>query len=213
MHPFWSDARVAEVCGLSRRTIANLRLRIPELPDSRARGVGETKSLPSREARVGRDGRARPVKPETLRTKVEAALAGDGDASLRFIARKVGVSPETVRSVRLRRDKAAASRETDLPVQPIDTATADISREPASLPQAGKVTASSPVLQDDSACGSTEDGRNFAAWFDAHRLDELEAVAHVGAVPLSRLYTVVDEAERRAQLWSTFAQLLRNRLA
>ena len=87
-HPEWSDRRVAELCGVSPKTVAQLRSELP--------GRGEDEP----EMRVGRDGRARPVDAAARRALVAAALEERPDASLRAIARSVGVSPETVRSVR-----------------------------------------------------------------------------------------------------------------
>lgn len=82
-HPVWSDRRVAELCALSPKTVG--RLREPSGP----------------EQRLGRDGRLRPARQGSARARVLAALADEPDASLRTIAAAAGVSPETVRLVRL----------------------------------------------------------------------------------------------------------------
>jgi hypothetical protein len=48
-YPQWSDRAIAKVCGLSVKTVGSLRQRM-------------TAELPQLDARVGRDGRARPLK-------------------------------------------------------------------------------------------------------------------------------------------------------
>ncbi|MDQ3764730.1 MAG: hypothetical protein M3460_25325 [Actinomycetota bacterium] len=48
-YPQWSDRAIAKVCGLSIKTVGFLQQRM-------------TGELPQLEARVGRDGRARPLK-------------------------------------------------------------------------------------------------------------------------------------------------------
>lgn len=80
----WSDGRIAELCGLSPKTIARLR------PGSEGDGV----------RRLGRDGRYRPAQPGAVRQRVAELIAEDEGASLRVIAARAGVSHETVRSVR-----------------------------------------------------------------------------------------------------------------
>jgi ParB-like chromosome segregation protein Spo0J len=80
--PRWSDRRIAELCGISSKTVGRLR------------------TAPNDGSRVGRDGRTRPVDGASLRSRITEELAARPDASLRAIASAVGASPETVRSVR-----------------------------------------------------------------------------------------------------------------
>lgn len=82
--PQWSDRRIAALTGVARRTIAGLRARL----GSQA------------EARVGRDGKARPTDSARRRELVRELLQDQPHLSLREVARAVGVSPETVRAVR-----------------------------------------------------------------------------------------------------------------
>jgi len=87
--PLWSDRRIAHVCGVSPKLVARLRCDGPVAPAAAAR-----------EKRVGRDGRARPLKPGAIRGDIAKAIRESPCASLRMIAAELGVSPETVRSVR-----------------------------------------------------------------------------------------------------------------
>jgi ParB-like chromosome segregation protein Spo0J len=140
--------------------------------------------------RVGRDGRLRSVRPASTRERIMEALKARPEASLRAIARAVGTSPETVRRVRQRAQtrsghSVAASVERLAP--------------PAEL-----------VAVGDPALASTSDGHRFASWFK-----RTSAVAHwtryVEAMPLSRIYEVADEARRRADAWSQFAEAVETR--
>ena len=191
-NPSWSDSRVAQLCGLSRRTVANLR---------RSRPDQETADVPATAApllRVGRDGRSYPIKPEVVRERIIAELAEKTKDSLRTIALRTGSSPETVR--RVRRNLAQA----DLPATPPGWPPQGLL--PASL---GEPPA---TLTEDSACNSTEAGRAFARWFDSLAVDHSDLSANVKAVPLNRVYIIIDEAERRAELWKLFADQLRARV-
>ena len=81
----WSDRRIAHICGVSPKLVARLRC--------------ET-GVAGADKRIGRDGRARPLRVGPVRTRIAAAISEDPGASLRSIAALFGVSPETVRSVR-----------------------------------------------------------------------------------------------------------------
>jgi len=85
--PAWSDRRIADVSGLSAKTVARLRRRVDVDPEQSA-------------VRVGSDGRARPVDAAALRRRVADAVEATPDASTRAIARRTGASQATVRDVR-----------------------------------------------------------------------------------------------------------------
>jgi hypothetical protein len=87
--PHWSDRRIAEVTGLSPKTVGRLRTRA-------------TVDSEQPRVRVGRDERIRPVDTEQLRRQVAQAIKDDSTASNREIARRTGASNSTVRDVRLR---------------------------------------------------------------------------------------------------------------
>lgn len=85
-HPDWSDRRIAAVAGLSARTVTEIR----------------SSSGPRGAIRLGRDGRARPIDAASGRRYAAQLLVERPEASLREVARVVGISPETVRNVRVR---------------------------------------------------------------------------------------------------------------
>lgn len=82
-HPHWSDRMIADVVGLSAKTVAATRT-----------GDGV--------ARTGRDGKVRPLDGARRRRVAARLLAENPDLSLRQVARMAGISPETARSVKVR---------------------------------------------------------------------------------------------------------------
>ncbi len=187
-HADRSDRGIAEVCGVSPKTVARVR---DELRDC---GGLATSAI-----RVGRDGRARPVDPAEVRERIVHELEEHPDASLRFIAKKVGASPETVRSVRSRLGLAGGAMPSEEPASCIDTEAtvhALLTRQRRRL----------CTWRDDAAILTRDGGDDFVTWFDSTMVDEADSWTHVGAVPISRTYEVADEARRRAAFWSSFAE-------
>jgi len=178
-HRAWSDRRIAEVCGISPKTVARLRGGASDCPT-------EEDAQLDAAMRVGRDERARPVRRGSVRLRVVEALHAQPDASLRTIAAAVGVSPETVRLVRMNFAALPEPRATD------DDATTE------------------PAWQADAALVSAADGADFLAWFDQTAITDDDLV-RAAAPPLSRVYELADEARRRADLWLRLARTLEAR--
>ncbi len=88
-HPQWSDRAIAEVTALSHKTVGAIRHR----PDGDFLQV---------DARIGQNGRVRPLDAAAGRRRAAELLAERPSASLRQVAAAAGISPETVRDVRTR---------------------------------------------------------------------------------------------------------------
>ncbi|MEU6720997.1 hypothetical protein ABZ897_56910 [Nonomuraea sp. NPDC046802] len=88
-HPHMSDRAIAQVSGLGAKTVASLRRR-------------STESTPRLNARVGRDGKVRPLNSDSGRLRAAEVIARNPDASLREVARLAGISPATAGDVRKR---------------------------------------------------------------------------------------------------------------
>ncbi|GIH21043.1 ParB/RepB/Spo0J family partition protein [Rugosimonospora africana] len=87
-YPHYSDRSIAQIAGLAAGTVREIRQRsAPARDDAGA-------------ARVGLDGRVRPLCSADTRRRARDAIVQRPDASLREIARTVGLSPTTVRDVR-----------------------------------------------------------------------------------------------------------------
>lgn len=87
-HPDWSDRRIADASGLATKTVAALRRAMRDVPP------------PVR--RVGRDGRARPVRTAEGRSRAAGLIRDDPSLSLREIARRAGISLGTAQDVKQR---------------------------------------------------------------------------------------------------------------
>lgn len=88
-HPQMSDRAIARASGLGAKTVASIR----------CRSTGAEQQL---NARVGRDGRVRPLSSVEGRRRAAEVIAENPKASLREIARLAGISPATVSDVRKR---------------------------------------------------------------------------------------------------------------
>lgn len=91
-NPQWSDRAVAAATALSDKTVSAIR----------ARSTSDGTQL---DARVGRDGRVRPLDSGDRRKEAAALLRARPGLGLRKVARATGLSPATVRDVRQRMDR------------------------------------------------------------------------------------------------------------
>jgi len=125
-HPAWSDRAIAEIAGLSAKTVAGLR---------RALAGADQPA-----ARLGRDGKVRPLSTAAGRARAHQLLEEMPGASLRSIAELAGISPGTVRDVRNRMRRGE---------NPVPGALRPRAAEPALAPdvpgQAGEPAAALPV--------------------------------------------------------------------
>ncbi|MEU0946689.1 transcriptional regulator [Streptomyces canus] len=87
--PGMSDRAIARASGLSAKTVAAIRRR-------------STDAMPQLNARIGADGKVRPLNAAEGRLRAAEVLAARPAASLREVARIAGISPATVSDVRKR---------------------------------------------------------------------------------------------------------------
>jgi hypothetical protein len=193
-HPDWSDRALAEICGISPATVCRLR------------GCASVQISQTR-ARLGRDGRVRPVDTIAARAAASKLLEETPEKSLREVARQVGASVSTIRDVRARVSRGEA------PVALRASRNgSDIQEAPISPIVPSPVTPSVVRFQDDRALSSTEESRCFAAWFDHHFIRAEHWEPFVNDLPLSRLYEIIEEARTRAAAWSQLADYLEERV-
>ncbi|WP_304412541.1 ParB/RepB/Spo0J family partition protein [Nocardiopsis sp. CNT312] len=94
-HPQWSDRAIAERVGLNAKTVGRIRR--------------ESESLgPEHAARIGRDGRIRPVNSAEGRLVAAELLTADPRMSLREVSRRTRLSVGTVRDVRKRVERGSS---------------------------------------------------------------------------------------------------------
>ncbi len=196
LFPSWSDRRLAEVCGLSARTIASFRT---------AGRTAATAVRPEYEApRIGRNGRPWRAPDPQVSERVAAAYESDPGASLRAIAQRVGVSRETVRCARQRSLDASESGTSQ-------HLTASAIPPTSHLAEEHVAPASGPKWATDNAYVSTEIGRRFVEWFNDRAMDERTCSYFSEIVPFGRIYEVADAARQRSAMWLDFADQLSKR--
>jgi hypothetical protein len=173
MFPQWSDRMIASVTGLSAKTVATVRDSLNAVHDS---PNAENQQL---DGRVGRDGRVRPVNQAERREITAGLLRNNPRASLREIARKAGVSPETVRQVRAR-----------LPRHP------------------GPATPGKRLqwLRADPAFRSTESGRLLLRLLATDQATQEHARELIESVPAHCLGTLAELAKARSRRWQEFTE-------
>jgi hypothetical protein len=193
-HPGLSDRAIASVVGLGARTIGNIRRRLPVPHD----GGPEL-------TRTGRDGRVRPLDHTQGRRRVLELITERPGASMREIARTAGVSPSTVRDVRLRLERG------DDPLRASR-------RRPGEEPAASEATPGIPDtsvmlrgLQNDPALRFTESGRLLLRWISGRTIGSEERLDAASRVPAHCTYIVADVARAYADEWLQFADELERR--
>jgi transposase len=186
--PTWSDRAIAASVGLGARTVGNIRRRMQD--------EGEMAPVT---ARTGRDGRVRPVDNSVGRLRASALIRQRPDASLRQIAREVGVSPSTVRDVRLRLERG------EDPLPQLRRREKPAGRSSIPLLLRG--------LQSDPSLRFTDAGRTVLRWLDARaiRTEEWAEVEH--KVPPHCAYILADVARSCADEWLQIADELEQRSA
>jgi ParB-like chromosome segregation protein Spo0J len=167
-HAHWSDRMIATVAGLSAATVARLRRERPE---------------PAPEVRLGNDGKLRPVNSLERRRVARAILLTEPDLSLREVARRAGISPETARSVRR---KLAES-------------------EPAPAPDPAELMAR---LRSDPTLRFSETGRTLLRLLEARSVAPDQWAAIAANVPPHWRDTVARMAIECADAWRSFAETL-----
>jgi hypothetical protein len=193
-HAEWSDRRIAEMCGISPKTVGAMRANVGPRP------IEELSHLDTL-SRIGRDNRSRPVDTVSVRARVVEAIKTQPDASLRAIAAVAGVSPETVRLVRM-----------NLRTAPVVSALTDHDEARPTAPQQAACV-EPEHWRDDAALSSCDGADDFLGWFDRTSVCRDECTKRVDAVPLGRIYQIADEARRRSELWMQFAKSLEARSA
>ncbi|WIV59814.1 hypothetical protein [Amycolatopsis nalaikhensis] len=227
-HPAWSDRAIAEIAGLSAKTVAGLRRAVS--------GAGQPA------ARLGRDGKMRPLSTAAGRAHARRLLEEMPGASLRSIAELAGISPGTVRDVRnrmLRGEdpvpgglRVAAPREPEAE-QIEDSVRADVVAEPVANPESRAVrslpaVASVPevpaarredspaaaleALMNDPSLKFTEQGRFLLRLLSANARAVRHRVELTEVVPAHCVPMVGEVAREYAKAWLRVAEDLERKL-
>jgi hypothetical protein len=194
-HPQLSDRAIAFTAGLAANTVGSLRREI----DS-----------PSLEARIGRDGRVRPINGAAGRRAAAELIAVHPDATLRRIAQDAGISVETARSVRARLragedpvlDRRTRPERADRPVK---------RRLTVQLPEADPSDALRSLIdtvQRDPSLRYTESGRMLLRWLGPRVLVPDEIPLSLRHIPPHSRLTLGSLARSCAAGWIQLAMKL-----
>jgi ParB-like chromosome segregation protein Spo0J len=202
-HPHLSDRAIGHSAGLSAKTVAAIRKRSGE-------------DVPGSTARVGRDGKVRPLDGGAGRRRAAELLTQQPNASLRDVARAAGISPATVLDVRKRLQQG----ESPVPVKPgageeAGTGTVDARVRPMRLSSraaapADPGTAVEKLMRDPSLRGN-ERGRGVLRLLQVNAIGAEQLPDVTEAVPPHCVAIVVQLARQYATMWQEFARELDGR--
>ncbi|MFF0018041.1 ParB N-terminal domain-containing protein [Streptomyces sp. NPDC005374] len=206
-HPNWSDRAVAAATGLSDKTVSTIR-------------ASSTSDLPQSDDRVGRDGRVRPLNSAARRRQAAELIAERPEAGLREIARATGLSPATVRDVRMRTGRG----EDPVPAKYRETSSVHLDPEPCPTPQEtlpvrrpapGPATVDGKALLaklvSDPSLRFSESGRVTLRWLHHHAVDP-ESCRGVGStIPNHWSLPIAELARSCAMAWLMLAEELDER--
>jgi hypothetical protein len=201
VYPQWSDRAIASAAGLSAKTVAALRRRA---------GGNDLETS----ARLGRDGRLRPLSTAEGRRIAGEMYVNNPDASLREVARTAGISVGTVRDVRERvlRGHDPVPSKVRITAQGDDCPQArDIRRGDRISSQYGGTRSKDAILQilqRDPSLRFSETGRLLLRWLSVHAIGAEDWADQVEAMPPHCRAVVADLAIGCAEAWRKLAEEL-----
>jgi ParB-like chromosome segregation protein Spo0J len=213
-HPHLSDRAIGQVAGLAAKTVATIRRR-------------STDGVPQSNARVGMDGKVRPLDSGEGRRRAAELLAERPEASLRDVARAAGISPATVLDVRKRLERGEppvsrkASTSEALPASvgtgngsaagwTADPAgdTGSAGQAPPPGPRPGAVSdpaATVEKLLRDPSLRNNEQGKGMLRLLHVNAVGAGQLPDVAAAVPPHCVTMVVRLARQYAKMWNEFA--------
>lgn len=201
-HPEWSDRAIAELVGISAKTVGVVRPRA-------------TADSPQMNRRIGKDGKVRPLSTAVGRQIAAQLFAERPGAGLREIAKDAGISVGTARDVRqrLERDEDPLPLRERKPAGSADkTVVTNTALEsgPQLVPQP-EFRRMLELLMRDPSLRLSETGRRVLRILDAHLVSEAQRLQLIDAIPGHATGVMGDMAFACAQWWVQFANALRTR--
>jgi ParB-like chromosome segregation protein Spo0J len=212
-HPHMSDRAIGHSVGLAAKTVAAIR---------KSSGQESTHS----NARVGRDGRVRPLDSSAGRLRAAELLTQQPDASLRDVARVAGISPATVLDVRKRLERgespvpgksaASAARKDSSGYGAADDLASDGTAARAIRFNARAMAPPDPAvavvkLLRDPSLRNNELGKGMLRLLHVNAVGAEQLPDVADAVPPHCVAIVVQLARQYAKMWHDFAQELDGR--
>ena len=211
-HPQMSDRAIGHSVGLAAKTIATIR-------------KSSSEEKPQSNARIGRDGKVRPLDSSVGRRRAAELLAQQPDASLRDVARGAGISPATVLDVRKRLERgespvpqklASAARKCSVGNGAEDDASNDgacaqtirFSSRGAAPPDPAATVVK---LLRDPSLRNNERGKGMLQLLQINAVGAEQLPEVADAVPAHCVAIIVQLARQYAKMWQDFAQELDGR--
>lgn len=197
-HPHMSDRAIAEVTGLGAKTVASIRRESDD-------------SVPQLSARMGKDGKIRPLSNVEGRQKAAALMTERPHASLREVARGAGVSIATASDVR----KRLASGRNPVPERSTGPSRgADGSPRDAGEQRRLRAVHSDPApvlekLLRDPSLRLSETGRRLLRLLRYNAVESREWFDLASVVPPHCGELVTQLAGQYAHMWTVFAEELK----
>lgn len=202
-HPEMSDRSIAAIAGIAAKTVAGIR--------------STTDDDPHLNARVGRDGRVRPLNHIEGRRLAGKLFRDQPEASLRKIARQSGISLGTARDVR---DRIRRGDDPTLPLRrpqppaveggpPVPRPVVPAQRRPVEDVDIRETIAR---LFQDPSLRYSEAGRSLLRWLHRHAVDVSEMDELAAPIPPHCAILVARIARACAISWSDLAVALDERV-
>jgi ParB-like chromosome segregation protein Spo0J len=185
IRPDWSDRAIAKVTGLSPKTVGGLRPRSDLCVD-----------IPV--ARVGLDGRVRPVDNRSGRERATEYLMNHPDATAREVARVTGLSPRSVRNAR----RSLAEQQGKH---------ADAATEPTHAGQLADTVDLVRMLRNDPSLRFTDGGRAFLQLLGASVLWDQNAERLIDNLPPHCIRALAEAVRTCARTCRSIAEKLEAR--
>ncbi|MQA08707.1 MAG: hypothetical protein GEU98_09195 [Pseudonocardiaceae bacterium] len=197
-----SDRTVARITGLSHKTVGAIR--------RQAHVAGRQEP-----ARVGADGRIRPIDQSAGRRRAHELLAENPEMPLRRVAESAGISPATVRDVRDRLSRGdsptpqqqSASRHGEIP-RPRGVPAETSRREPETVGPTHRLAGILDRLKSDPALRFNEAGRGLLRMLHLHLMADTDWERLAAHVPPHHAVSVAHAAQECASNWRDFANRL-----
>jgi ParB-like chromosome segregation protein Spo0J len=203
-HPHMSDRAIGHSAGLAAKTVAAIR-------------KVSNEEIPQSNARVGRDGRIRPLDSGAGRRRAAELLTQQPCASLRDVARAAGISPATVLDVRRRLERG----ESPVPEKRAANAARNGAHRDAATVRAIRFSSQAGAPPDpvaamgkllcDPSLRNNERGKAMLRLLDVNAVGAEQLPDAAAAVPPHCVGIVAQLARRYAEMWQDFAQELDGR--
>jgi ParB-like chromosome segregation protein Spo0J len=200
-YPYWSDRAIAAIAGLAATTVGAIRER-------------STVQLPQLNARIGRDGRLRPMSTLDGRRRASEIIAARPDASLREIAREAGISLGTAHNVRERMRRGEDCVPDNQGAKPERSGSQGDGRTTRRRRRCAEPLTWQTVrerLLKDPALRYSEAGRVLLRWFDSRAIGTGDWRAVIDTIPPHWIETMINVANSCGNEWHELAAALEQR--